>query len=478
LAALREAMTAAANGDSPAVSQGHEPEGPGVHSSNFRFPDGFLWGAATSSHQVEGNCRDNDWWAWEQAGKVPEPSGDACDHYHRFREDFDLARALGHNAHRFSLEWSRIEPEPGRWDEGALENYRTILQGGLDRGLLPMVTLHHFSNPRWLAERGGWENPEVISLFERYVRKAATALEGLVALWVTINEPNVYATLGYLRGVFPPGVRHLGRAGLVLEHMVAAHAAAYQVLHQLDPGCLVGVAHHYRGFEPRRPGNPLDAWAARLRQAAFNDLVPRALVDGRVRFPGRRRRIPAAVGTQDFLGLNYYTSEWVSFDPRAWSELFGRGSCPAGADLSPTGHMANHPAGLWRALQWARAFGLPIYVTENGVEDPRDNLRPRYLCGHLRQVWRAANANWRVRGYYHWTLVDNFEWDRGWTQRFGLYALDPKRGARTRRPSAELYAKVCRQNALSSDMVAQFAPEALEALFPGGRSMQGLARAP
>ena len=133
----------------------HEEEGPGIHSSNFRFPPGFLWGAATSSHQVEGNCRDNDWWAWEQAGKVRWPSGDACDHYHRFREDFDLARSLHHNAHRFSLEWSRIEPEEGRFSEEGIAHYREVIDALHERGMEPVVTIHHYTLPRWLAEKGG-----------------------------------------------------------------------------------------------------------------------------------------------------------------------------------------------------------------------------------------------------------------------------------------------------------------------------------
>lgn len=450
--------------------------------ASHRFPRGFLWGTATSSHQVEGENQANDWWAWErQPGRIlrGDRSEAACDWWHgRWKEDLDRAAGDGQNTHRLSIEWSRIEPERGRWDEAALDFYRTLLRGALDRGLIPMVALHHFTNPLWVAEQGGWENPQIVELFERYAHKVAAALGDLVGLWETINEPNVYATLAYLRGVFPPGASSLARAGTVLENMVEAHAAAYHALHEFDPACLVGLPHHYRGFEPWRPASPLDAWAARLRQSSFNDAVPKALQDGKLRFPARRRRIPQAIGTQDFFGLNYYTCEWVSFDPSRWRELFGRGRNPPDADLSPTGHMLNHPQGLWRALQWARSFQLPIYITENGVEDPKDRLRPRYLALHLRQVWRAANANWGVRGYYHWTLVDNFEWDRGWTQRFGLYALDRETGERTRRRSADFYAEVCKQNSLRSEMVASYAPEVFDTMFPGGSSLQGLARAP
>lgn len=450
--------------------------------ASHRFPRGFLWGTATSAHQVEGDNHANDWWAWEQQpGRIlrGDRSESACGWWHGGWKD-DLARAAqdGQNTHRLSIEWSRVEPENDRWDQPALDFYRDLLHGVLERGLIPMVTLHHFTNPAWVAEQGGWENPQIVGWFERYTRRVAAALEGLVGLWVTLNEPNVYATLAYLRGLFPPGIRSLARAGIVLEHMVAAHAAGYRALHESDPDCQVGIAHHYRGFEPWRANSPLDAWAARLRQASFNDLVPRAVTDGNVRFPGRSRRLPQAAGTQDFLGLNYYTSEWVSFDPRQWGELFGRSRYPPNADLSPTGHMLNHPQGMWRALQWARTYRLPIYITENGIEDARDRIRPRFLAQHLRQLWRAANANWGVRGYYHWTLVDNFEWERGWTQRFGLHALDRKTGARTRRGSADLYAEVCKGNSLTSEMVARYAPEAVASMFPGGHGLQGLSRAP
>lgn len=450
--------------------------------ASHRFPRGFLWGTATSAHQVEGDNLANDWWAWEQQpGRIlrGDRSDRACGWWHGdWEEDLDRAAQDGQNTHRLSIEWSRVEPEPGHWDHAALDFYRDLLRGALDRGLIPMVTLHHFTNPIWLAEQGGWERPEVVEWFERYARRVAAALDGLVGLWVTINEPNVYATLAYLRGLFPPGVSSLARAGIVLEHLVAAHAAAYRALHESDPACQVGIAHHYRGFEPWRAGNPLDAWAARLRQASFNDLVPQAVTDGRVRFPGRRRRLPQAIGTQDFLGLNYYTSEWVSFDPRHWRELFGRSRNPLTADLSPTGHMLNHPDGMWQALQWARSYRMPVYITENGIEDPRDTIRPRYLVQHLRQVWRAANANWGVRGYYHWTLVDNFEWERGWTQRFGLHALDRKTGERSRRGSADLYAEICKENSLTSEMVGRYAPEVVDSMFPGGQSLKGLTRAP
>lgn len=438
--------------------------------ATHHFPRDFLWGTATSSHQVEGGNVNNDWWAWEERpGKIFQGhrSGQACDWWGgRWQEDLDRAAADGHNAHRLSIEWSRIEPSPATWDESALDRYRWILRGLLDRGLMPMVALHHFTTPYWLIEGGGWINPEIATYFERYVRKVVEALHDLVGLWITINEPNVFATLGFVLGVFPPGEKDLGKMFSVVRNVVRAHAAAYRTIHEIDPHALVGLSHHYRGFRPARSGNPLDRWATAIRSKTFNDLLPDAVSDGRIRFPGRRARVPEAAGTQDFFGLNYYTSESIAFDLRRTGELFGRAFFEEDADLSETGWIVNDPNGMWNALRWARRYKLPIYITENGVDDSNDHLRPRYLAGHIQKVWHAVNFNWDVRGYFIWTLVDNFEWERGWSQRFGLYELDPATQERRRRPSAEMYAEICKAKALSSEMVARYAPEVVDQLFP------------
>jgi beta-glucosidase len=437
----------------------------------YTFPSNFLWGTATSSHQVEGDNSNNDWWLWEQEeGRIRNGhrSGKACDWWAgRWDEDFDRAVADGQNAHRLSLEWSRIEPKPGLWDPSAMERYREIIKGAIDRGLTPMVTLHHFTNPIWLVEQGGWLADEIVEWFERYTRFVVGKLADLVKLWITINEPNVYGYEGFLAGAFPPGDTSLGKLFQVTRNMVLAHAAAYHAIHEIQAEASVGVAHHYRGMKPAHPGNPLDRWVARYRSRVFNDSFPRAVSTGDFHFLGRRETLPQAVNTQDFFGLNYYTLENVSFDLRKPTELFTRGFFPPDADLSPDGFIANEPAGMWNALRWAHAFGLPIFVTENGVEDADDQLRPRYLASHVREVWRAVNFNWYVRGYFFWSLVDNFEWERGWTQRFGLWELDVDTQERKRRSSADFYAEICKANGLSTEMVARFAPRAFGSVFPG-----------
>ncbi len=438
--------------------------------ATFHFPRGFLWGCATASHQVEGNNTNNNWWAWEQEPNRihhAHKSGLACDWWGgRWREDFDRASENGQNAHRFSVEWSRIQPTPDRWDESALDRYREMLQGLYNRSMTPMVTLHHFSDPLWLVEMGGWENEAVVELFSRFVKKTVEALKEYTNLWVTINEPNVYITSGYFMGVFPPGKNDF-RAGIrVMENMVKAHAAAYQTIHQIQNTARVGIAINYRSFSPAQSWSPMDRWAAGLQSKFFNDFFPQALASGNLRYPAWSKRLPAAQKTQDFIGLNYYTRDYVRFSPFKVGELFGQRFYLPNAELSETGFIANSPQGMFEALKWANQFEKPIIITENGVEDPHDDFRRRYLIQHLHQVWRAVNFNFPIKGYFHWSLVDNFEWERGWTQRFGLWELDIETQARRKRPSVDLYAEICRENGISTDMVARYAPDLLESIFP------------
>ncbi|MEJ5240117.1 MAG: glycoside hydrolase family 1 protein [Anaerolineales bacterium] len=435
----------------------------------FRFPRGFLWGTATASHQVEGENTNNQWWQWEEMGRTRHRSGRACEWWNgRWKEDFDRAAETGQNAHRFSIEWSRVQPTPDRWDEDAIEHYRQMARGLYERGMMPLVTLHHFTDPLWLTEQGGWEQEGVVQRFEAYVRRVVEALKDYVTLWCTINEPNVYALSGYVNGTFPPGKHDLKLAMQVMANMIRAHAAAYRAIHQIQREARVGYALHYRPMVARHPWSPLDALMRSIRYQGVNMAFPSAISEGVMRSPIAKVRIPEARGTQDYLGINYYTQDTVWFNPGKPAELFTDSGFPSQADLSDTGFIANIPTGLFDTLKWAvRTYpDLPILITENGVEDADDHMRPRYLAQHIHQVWRAINFNWPVKCYFYWTLVDNFEWERGWTQRFGLWALDVETQKRTKRPSADLYAEICRENGLSSEMVARYCPEVTEKLFP------------
>ncbi|MBI3167635.1 MAG: glycoside hydrolase family 1 protein [Chloroflexi bacterium] len=438
----------------------------------YHFPKGFLWGTATAAHQVEGNNTNNNWWKWEQEGHTDGSAAVAADWWGgRWREDFDRAVEAGQNAHRLSVEWSRIQPTPDTWDEEALEKYRAMLRGLKERGMTPMVTLHHFTDPLWLEEVGGWETEAVVPLFEKFVRKTVDALKEYCTLWCTINEPTGYALNGYITtGVdsFPPGKNNMKLAMQVQANLIRGHAAAYRAIHLLQPEARVGIAHHYRSIAPQYAWSPLDRLLARSFFQAINESFPLALADGVMRSPIGSVRIPEAKGTQDYFGFNYYTREYVTFDLRHADTLFGRHFFRKDAELSDDAFLALEPDGMFEGLKWVvRNFpNLPILIAENGVNSADDSIRPRYTAQHIHQMWRAVNFNWPIKGYFHWSLVDNFEWSFGWKYRFGLWGLDVDTQKRIKRPSVDFYAEICKENGISSDMVQKYCPEVFEKLFP------------
>jgi len=408
-----------------------------------RFPDGFLWGTATASHQVEGDNRLNDWWAWEQvAGHIRngDRSGEANDHYRRFDDDFRLLAQLSQNAHRFSLEWSRIEPVAGQFSSEAIHHYRQVLESLHRHGLEPMVTLHHFTNPVWFAQQAGWESPDAPGHFARYVGHVIAELGDMARFWVTINEPTVIAYQSYLKGEWPPGRRSLNTAGRVLGNLIRGHWLAFEQIKARAQGSQVGLAHHIRLFDPDREWPPLDRLVAALYNRLFNLGVLRALERGRLTWFQRRfsREAKGPRRSQDFLGLNYYTRDRLRFSPRNRAEFFATRVVPAGAPRSDMGWEV-YPQGLHRTLMGLASARLPIYITENGIADADDHLRPAFLVDHLRAALRAIDDRAPLRGYFHWTCFDNFEWAEGYTAKFGL--MDRDRGLR---PSGRLYAQICR----------------------------------
>lgn len=421
-------------------------------AANFRFPDGFLWGASTSAHQVEGGNRWNDWWAWEQAGHVAQPSGDACDHWNRFRSDFDLAQALGHNAHRFSIEWSRIEPQEGRWDEAALDHYRQVLLALHERGMEPVVTLFHYTFPNWLAEKGGWENPEVVHHYERYVRRVMTELGPLARWWITLNEPVVQVYKGWLYGQWPPGrVRAWGTALKVLRHMLLAHVRGYHAIHEARGDAQVSIAKHALALSPDDPSRWLDRWSVKVRGHLFNHLFLEALQTGALRVPGLFWEALPTGRTLDFIGVNYYTRDFV--------RNTGFGLAGFVGDLAERDHRQQrgklndlgwevYPEGLAQFLREYRRYDLPILITENGIPTRNDDDRWVFLFMHLWQVARAIADGVPVVGYMHWSLLDNFEWADGYGARFGLIEVDFATQERRIRPSAWRYSHIIRHNEL------------------------------
>ena len=430
---------------------------------DYRFPPDFRWGTATAAHQFEGQLT-NDWSAWEQLpGKIRDgtDSSESCAWWSgRYAGDFDLAQSLGQNALRLSIEWSRIEPREGQWNDAAIARYREMLGALRERGIEPMVTLFHFTSPRWLVESGGWESEDVVARFARFAAKAVEAFGDCVDLWCTINEPNVYAASSFLLGQWPPQKQSVRAFLRVTRNQLLAHASAYRVMHHLQPEAQVGLAQHLRVFDPYRPEVMLDRWAARLQDGLFNRLVLEAPAEGVLRFPlALNRRVPDLLDSQDFIGLNYYSRDMAVFNARNPGLLFTDRFPMPGADFSMEGWGEIYPHGLYRLLKRLQPYGKPVYVTECGVPDNDDSQRPRFLLTHLAALHRALREGVPIRGFYFWSLVDNFEWAEGFGARFGLIHLDLATGQRTVKRSGHLYGELCRAGAITAGMMEPFAPE-------------------
>jgi beta-glucosidase len=440
----------------------------------LRFPDGFLWGAATAAHQNEGNNTGNDFWAWEQdPSHIADhtTSGLACDWWRRAEEDFDRAAALGLNTLRMSVEWSRLEPRPGVWDSAAFDRYRAMLRGLRERGMEPMVTLHHFTNPLWLAERGGWTNEEVAGLFERLAAKVVEALGDLCQTWCTINEPNIYAAEAYILGRWTPGESDLLKFIGVTRNQFKAHAAAYQAIRRRQSEGRIGLVQHMAAFEPANPASAADRSVAGTRSSLLNWRFVEAVIEGKLKFPyGRGLPYAPAVNSSDFIGLNYYGRHPLRFDPGAGGSLFaspvqGR---PEVAWPPPWTDREIYPEGMQRFLvELARYGRRPLYVTENGLAAATadDEKRAGFILTHLAALQRAIRQGADVRGYYYWTLVDNYEWVEGWTTPFGLIELDPATQKRTPRGSAALFGELAHANAITEEMVEKYAPGVIDQVF-------------
>ena len=423
----------------------------------FAFPPHFLWGSAASSHQVEGHNTKNDWWAWEQASRVKESSGRACEHYQRFRDDFDLAARLGHNAHRFSVEWSRVEPDEGVFDDEALAHYRDVVRALRERHLEPIVTLHHFTTPQWLAKQGGWKHPKVVDAFARYSGRVIQALGADVRYWITINEPMVYVNMHYLDGIGPPGERNVVSAFQVIEHLVRAHGASHQALHEAARAggwpIKVSVAKHVPLMVPCRSWWPGDRLITHLTHLTYNHAFLDALSDGVLKLPGRKPLlISDAARTLDYLGINYYSRVFMRMVPRWHTQWWGQ-RCDRNHHRQVTERNALkwdvYPRGIYDVLMWAKRWNCELFITENGICAIDDPQRERFILRHLEWVARAIQDGAPVLGYLYWSLTDNFEWAEGFGPRFGLVNIDYVTQARTIRSSAERFAKICRTNRLS-----------------------------
>ncbi len=412
------------------------------------LPAGFMLGTSTAAHQVEGGL-ENDWAVWERGQfsdgrphiKDGSVSGAATDSWNRFDEDVWLMEKLGANAYRFSVEWARLQPTPGTWDEQALARYQQWAHTLRQKGITPLVTLYHFTLPTWVMDAGGWENPATLDLFEAYVARVAEALGGDVDWWCTVNEPNVYAVLGYLNGEWPPGKQDMQATATVLANLIEAHARAARQLRARDTvdadgdgfATRIGIAHHVRVFQPAT-GSTADIAVAALTDTFFNESVPDALRTGHIHLsvPGQvtlDRDVAGLKGSIDYFGINYYTRDYVR--QYLGEPSLSRQYVPRGRERNDLGWEL-YPEGLYLFLMRYEKFGLPLIVTENGMADSGGERRPYYLQSHVYAVEQALAQGADVRGYFHWSLMDNFEWEEGYAPKFGLFSVDLESPEKTR----------------------------------------------
>ena len=406
-------------------------------ASAFTLPRDFSFGVSTAAHQVEGNNSNSDWWEWEKIpGKIKngQRSGIATDSWGHQDEDISNMKSLGVGVYRYSVEWAKIEPSEGVFDEQMLAQYSDQLDRLARAGIEPMVTLQHFSLPLWVRDHGGWDWDGITDAFEKYVAKVVPVLGNRVKWWITINEPMSVIAGGYMSDVFPPGVNNLASIGTPMINMVRAHAHAYHKIHELldtkgfKPK--VGLAHNLIIIDPLKKYNLLERYTAKQFGQIYNWAIPDALKTGefKVFFPfmiDAKAHIPEAKNTQDFFGLNYYTRYRVKVDLFSKTK-FERVVTP-GAPVNDLGWEI-YPFGIARLLDQinVRFPRMPIWITENGIADANDHLRTKYIKEHLEFIADRIADGMPIKGYCHWTLNDNFEWAEGFTAHFGFFSLDPR----------------------------------------------------
>jgi beta-glucosidase len=422
-------------------------------AEKIMYPTNFVWGTSTSAHQVEGN-NHNDWSEWELqnaerlAKEAPEKyadlvydwesikdqatnpanyiSGQASDHYNRYAEDIETMESLGIKAYRFSIEWSRIEPVEGQFDEQELAHYRDVLTALHERGMTPFVTLWHWTLPLWLRDKGGVASPEFPVYFERYTRHVVNKLHDQVKFWIPLNEPTSVIAGSYTTGQWPPQKKSYLMAYRVYQILANAHKRAYHAIHDIDPDAKVGLAQLLHSFQPYHKHSFFDTLMIRFAHFFTNEyffyLTP---------------------GTHDFLSVQYYFHNRFKFPRKI--RLGDKPISDLGWEL--------YPKGIYNILKELQHYNLPIYITENGLADAFDDQRLEFIRDHLLWVHRAIEEGVDVRGYFYWSLLDNFEWDKGFWPRFGLVGVDYDDQERIVRKSALFYAKICQDNALETESI-------------------------
>jgi beta-glucosidase len=418
------------------------------------FSDQFVFGVATSAYQVEGGI-ENDWTAWERAGKLKDKTvrcGRASGHWETFFDDISLLKQLNVTSYRLSIEWARVEPRQNQFDASAVDGYRKRLEALVQHGITPIVTFSHFTHPPWFHESTPWHEPSSLVAWTRFVKVCAQMISGLGVMVTTLNEPNVLLLGGYLSAAIPPGINDGKKGFAAYANMARAHVIARQAVKEISPNTPVGIAHNCISFAPSRWWNPLDQAADRIATQAYNFAFYDALHTGtlKVSIPGMisgKESIEGGQDSMDFIGVNYYTRAHLKFifkPPFLEFEYFDR----AKHGLTDIGWEI-YPEGLGQILRQLKRYRLPIWITENGLDDRSDDKRVLYTKKYLSEVLSAISDGVDVRGYLHWSLMDNFEWLEGFEPRFGLYRVDYQTMERTLTKGGSYFAQVAKTRVLS-----------------------------
>jgi beta-glucosidase len=419
----------------------------------FKLKDGMSLGVAAAATQIEGGDLNHNWNDWYRRGRIKDGSDPAraTDHWNRFKEDADLMAGMGLRHYRLGIEWARLCPSRDSVDQGAVSHYREELQYLRGLGISPLLTLHHFTNPMWFEELGGFTKAENIDIFLAFVELAVRSFGDLVSEYITINEPNVYATESYYFGTWPPGEKSIGRAMTVMGIMAVCHIRAYTLIHKIRremgfDDTRAGFAHHMRAFDPVTPANPLHRAGTRLMARLFQGVITPALCLGIFKWPLKAPRGQKIKRGEyiDFIAVNYYTRTIVSgFDAGTRKD----------APLNDLGWEI-YPEGMLRCLrEHESVIKRPIYITENGTCDNTDAFRCRYINDHLKAL---SESELPVERYYHWCFCDNFEWAEGESARFGLVHVDYETQKRTVKKSGEFYRDVIRAGGVTEGIYERY----------------------
>ena len=403
----------------------------------LRFPHDFLWGTATAAHQVEGG-NYNDWSEWEQSGGRLDVlrdkkldvedfiSGRACDSYNHWEEDLKLVKDLNCKAYRFSIEWSRIEPEEGVWNEKEIRHYREILRSLRKKNIKSFVTLWHWTNPVWAVKDGGWGDKKIVKRFGSFVEKIVDELGSEIDFFVTLNEPLMHIAHGYWTGKFPPNhKKDIFGSIKVFNNLVGAHRLAYKIIHKNIENAKVGLAMTSGYFHAAHKYCLIEKIIVKIAHYFRNEIF-----------------IRKTKGAHDFIGVNYYHHDRIVFYPP-----FKKNKNKIVSDFG----WEIYPEGIYYVLKNYARYKKPIYILENGVADRDDHLRKDFIGDHLKYVYKALRDGVDVRGYFYWSLLDNFEWADGYGMKFGLYEVNRKNFTRKARPSADYYKEVCKNNGIEVD---------------------------